>query len=258
MKRLLLDPNNPASVVNAVREFLTETQTVFMGMIDKVPDALKDQVKELRSKLDAALTQLASKPTEQVPAALDASYMIRSCENTLNYMAEVMTETLGSLNKLVAEYGPKQAALTALHGRIEKKELVESTDADKARKDAVDAAVKAERDRAKLLSERRTILAKADLPLPLEDAALEGEPTVFDALKTKTASRFKQLKEIGQLTACNAEDLSKLVYGPDESFNVVIKMAGGKGSTSTKPGDIADPLLGGKTTGAVHKRFAIA
>ena len=254
IKRIVLDPGNPASALASVQDFFKETQAVCLGMIDKVPEAMKDQVGKLKEKIDAALTQLASKPTEQVPAALDAASMLRSIEYTINYMQDALSSTMDALSKMSLEYGPKVTQLSALQGRLDKKELVESSEAEKATKDAVAAAVKAANDRSKLLSDRRQILAKADLPVPMDENAIDGEDKAFEATKTKTTDRIKQLKAIGKLSALNAEDLSKLVYGPDEAFNFVIKISG----TNAGAGANADPLVGGGDNKATHKRYAIA
>lgn len=254
MLKLQIDPNNPASVVSSVREFLQDQQSVYAGMIEQFPEAIRGKVADFKTKIDAALTTLASKPTEQVPAALDASYLIRQ----MNYMAESFTDMLNgameSVRKMVDEYTPKANALQSLQGRIEKKELLEAADVQKQIEDAVAATRTAERERATLLNTRRQTLAKADVPLPLTDEALEGDETAFESLKTKAGDRAKKLKDLGQVSAMNAEDLAKLIYGADEAFNFVVSVAE---KAAKSKGQEADPMLGGRTeTG--KRRHAIA
>lgn len=263
MKKLVLDPNNPASVVASVREFLEENQTIFQGMIDKVPEAFKSQISTLKAKVDGVLASMASKPTDQVPAALDAASALSHITWTLKYMEEVMAGTMEALNKMIADHSPKVTALQALQGRIDKKELLESTEVDERIKQAREEAVKTERERQKLLTSRRTILAKANVPLPVEDGILDGDEKSFGEVKTRVETRTKKLQDLGQLTAMNAEDLTKLIYGPDEQFNFVVKAIENVGKTGGSGSGTADPLVGaggaggGGSTGK-PKKFAFA
>lgn len=238
----------------AFREFLLETQSVYQGMIDQVPDAFKEQVKSLKSKIDAALTTLASKPTEQVPAALDASSMLNHVVYTLNYMQEMYSGTMDALNKLLTDFGPKATALQSLQGRLDKKELIEATEVETRVNEAKTQAVNQERERQKLLMARRSILAKADVPLPLDETSIDGDQKAFDAAQAKATDRTKKLKEIGIFSQLNAEEVSDLIYGDDKVYNALIKSA----SVISKNKPQADPLVGGRTEGGKTKRLAFA
>jgi len=255
MKKLALDPNNPASIVASVSEFLRETQSVYQGMIDQVPEAFRTQVKSLKDKVDQALTSLASRPTEQVPAALDAASTLRHLTYMIDHMQEMIGGTMDALNKMVSEFSPKATTLQALQGRIEKKELVESSEVETRINQAKDETRKAERDRQKLLSTRRTVLAKADVPLPVDDSVLEGDEKAFEAFSAKASERTKKLRDLGQITVLNGEDLTNLIYGPDVQFNCVIKAI----ENASKGNTAADPMLGGRTpSDSKPKRLCIA
>jgi hypothetical protein len=254
MKKIIFDPNNPASAIDSIRQFLTETQSVYQGMIDQVPEAFRAQVRTLKDKVDAALTTLASKPTDQVPAALDAASTLNHIGYMISSMQEMISGTMEALNKMVADYTPKATALQSLQGRIEKKELLEATEVEKRVTEANENGKKAERERQKVLSGRRSLLAKADVPLPIEDDAIDGDDKVFAAVQVKVTERSKKLKDLGLLSQLNAEDASKLIYGPDEQFNFSIALAEKAGKRQE-----ADPFLGGGTNPEGKKRrLAIA
>lgn len=253
MKKLVIDPNNPASTVAFIREILTDTQSAYLGIMDKLPEAFQAQVKALKEKIDTALTSLASKPTEQVPAALDASAALNHMAYTLNYMNEMFSGTMEALNKMLADYTPKVTALQSLQGRIEKKELLEATEVETRVNQAKDEAVKSERERQKLLNTRRTVLAKADVPLPLEDTPLDGDDKAFEATKTKASDRAKKLTALGLMSAMNSEDISRLVWGDDTIFNTAVAVAE---RTPGKPQ--AEPLAGGRPADGKVRRLAIA
>ena len=204
MKKLALDPNNPAAVVASVREFLQDSQSVYQGMIDEVPEQFKAQIKSLKEKVDQALTSLASQPTDQVPAALDAASTLRNLTYIIDHMQEMIGGTMEALNKMVTEFSPKVITLQALQGRIESKELLEATEVEARVKQAGDEARKAEHDRQTLLNNRRTILAKADVPLPVDDETLEGDDKAWEATKTKVTDRAKKLRDCGHLTGAGS------------------------------------------------------
>jgi len=254
MPKIIIDPNKPETVVASVRQFLEESREMYAGLINEVPEMFKSQVEALKNKLDVALTSLASRPTDQVPAALDAAQALNHVSYTLKYMQDMFTGTMEALNKMVAEFAPKSQQLQSLQGRIEKKELIEATEVEKQINQAVEQAKTKERERAAMLNSRRQVLAKSDVPLPLQESALEGDEKAWETAKAKAEDRTKKLKDIGALSAMNAEDLSKLIYGPDEVFSLALTVAGKK----TQDGQQAEPLAGGRTEGVKPRKLAYA
>lgn len=238
--KLVLDPKNPDGLVAFVREFLTDTQSAYQGIIDQVPESLRTQVKALKDKIDSALTSLASRPTDQVPAALDAASALNHVAYTLNYMQEAFSGTMDALNRMLGELTPKATALQALQGRIDKHELVEATEIETRVKEAVEK----EQARFKLLGQRRSLLQKANVPLPLDDEVLSGDDKAFTAVQTKATERVKKLTDLGQISQLNGEDLAHLIYGPDDQFGLAIKLSE---AASKRSGTTADPMVGGRT-----------
>lgn len=238
MKRLALDSSDPHAVTDSIREFLKETQAVYQGMLDQVPEAFKQQVKALKDKIDSTLTQLNSRQSD--PAADAAASTQKTLLSTIDHLQDVIAGTMEALNKLAAEFSPKVTALQALQGRIDKHELLEATEVETRVKQASEDAKKAEREHLKLLNSRRTVLAQADVPLPVEDELLAGDDKAFETLKTRVTDRSKKLRDLGQLQVLNAAEITDLVYGPEVQFNCVVKAI----ENATKKGGGADPLLG--------------
>jgi hypothetical protein len=138
--------------------------------------------------------------------------------------------------------------LTALNGRIEKGELVGDERLQKRIDEAVKTARTEERNRSKLLATRRSVLAKANLPVPASDDVLEGEEKAFETVKTTADNRIKTLNEEGFCTQLNAEQLSDLAYGAEKVYATMLGMAravkANRGAVAPAP--VVEPLAGGK------------
>ena len=96
-----------------------------------------------------------------------------------------------------------------------------------------------------MLAKRRSLLAKANLPVPASDAVLEGDDKSFEAVKTTAENRLRTLNEEGFCTQLNAEQLSDLAYGGDKAYTTMLAMArsvkANRGAAATP-----EPMAGGK------------
>jgi hypothetical protein len=111
--------------------------------------------------------------------------------------------------------------------------------------DAVTQARQEERTRSELLAKRRSVLAKANLPVPLSDLVLEGDEKSFEGVKNTAENRIKTLNEEGFCTQLNAEQLADLAYGGEKSYSTMLNMARSVKSNRT-PAAVPEPLAGGK------------
>jgi hypothetical protein len=219
-----IDPNNPQSLFAATADLFKGTQTVLMGVMDDLPEAFKPQFAALKAKVDAALASLAAAPTTQVPAAQEASYALNHMAHALTYMKELHDQALATVDRVIKEATPRLAQLNELTERVTRKELLEKAEVEAQVSEARTAAVAQERERSKLMNDRRSVLAGDNLPVPADEAVLAVEPKDFEALRATAGSRVKALREAGHDTQLNSGELADLVYGPEKDFDRLMKL----------------------------------
>jgi len=243
--KIKLDSNDPPSLANAVRALFTETQAALHGLLDNVPEPFRPQIEKLRQTVDQKLVELAASPTTQVPAANEAAWALRQMCESLAYMKELFDSSVERFNGILADLSPKAQALYGLNLKIEKGELLELPVVQDKIKQAVDEAVQKERSRAKLVSERRVLLAAANLPVPTEDTQLEGDEAAFKATQESAKNRIDLLQKDGLSASLNSLELGQLAYGPqaefDRTYKLALKAATRQSANPTPP----DPMLGG-------------
>jgi hypothetical protein len=244
-KKLKVSIEDPASIFGVTNEVFTEAKQFLAGMTEKVPEEFRPSFASIRKKVDDVLAGLAAQPTTQVPAAQEASYALQHLAYALSSMKELYDGAMETLNGLIKDYAPKVQELSALNGRIEKGELLGDERLGKRIEEAVTKARDEERTRADLLGKRRSVLAKANLPVPPSDAALEGDEKTFDGVKNTAENRIKTLNEEGFCTQLNTEQLADLAYGAEKTYTTMLNMArsvkANRGPTATP-----EPLAGGK------------
>ena len=249
------DPNDPKSLANAVRSLFTETQTALQGLLDQVPEAFRPQIEKLKTVVDEKLVQLANSPTTQVPAAQEAADALRFMVQSMSYMKELFDGAVSRFNEILADLNPKAQALHGLNVRIEKGELVESVEAKKKLDAAVKEAVERDRAHAKLVSERRALLAAANLPVPTEDQILEGDEAAFKAAQETAKKRVDLLQKDNLAVSLNSLELAGLVYGPETDFNRTYKLVAKAASRQTADPTPPDPMLGAGQNGKKLRGF---
>lgn len=249
--KLKLDPNNPTSLPAlrvALQDFFGEAQAFFgeMGKADAIPDAFRAQYTSLKDGVNNVLKQLSSVPTDQVPAAMEASYALNHMAYCLSSIKEMYENAVTGLNKMISELTPKAQLAQQLSGQIERDELLGGEKLTNRIKEAADKARTEERDRMIILGKRRQLLASANLPVPADDTVLEGEDKVFTDRQSTATNRLKKLGEVGIDTqALNAAHLATLVYGPEDGFNTQLAIHQATRGKRTSPADPPEPLAGG-------------
>lgn len=244
-KKVKLDSNDPASLANAVRALFTETQAALHGLLDTVPEAFRPQIQKLKETVDQKLVELAASPTTQVPAANEAAWALRQMCDSLSYMKELFDSSMERFNTILSDLSPKAQALHGLNLKIEKGELVELPAVQDKVNKAVSEAVQKDRARAKLVSERRVLLAAANLPVPAEDTVLEGDDAAFKAVQEAAKHRIDLLQKEGLCISLNSLELATLAYGSQAEFDRTYKLALKAASRQTANPTPPDPMLGG-------------
>jgi hypothetical protein len=253
-KTFVIDPANPQATHAATVSAFTDIQAVLASSMDGLPDEAKNFFTSLKATVDAALTRLASRPTDQAPAALDANYALRSLMDSFACMQELANTSVKRIEEMSRAYGLKIERVNELETKLDKKDLLTKEDAERAANDAVERALTKERNRIKLVGDRRTALCQANLPTPMEDAGLDGDEAAFTTLKTTITERHKKLGELGLIERLNAADLSELCAGSQKDFYRYLKLA--EKARPPAPGT-GEPLAGGGnvTGGAVKLTF---
>lgn len=255
----LVIPEDPKGLIPALRGMFTEMQGSFAEMLSKVPDAFKPQIAALKTKADQMLAGLASQPTDQVPAAQEASYAIRCLVGNLAYMNEQFMGAMKLIDDMSNRYSPVATELQGLKDLQEKGDLLPKTKVEELVTSKVEEALSAERGKVKLLGERRLELQGLNLPLPA-DELIAGDEKAYGEVKKTATERGKKLAGLG--LELQGAELAELVYGPEVVFNATVKAAekfgkaGGKAGTESRSG--GEPLAGGTGGGGEGKRrFAV-
>lgn len=249
--KFIIDLSKPQTLLAGVRGLFTEQQEAFHSILNaevmkKLPEEFRAQLAKLKETVDSQLTAMADRPTDQVPAANDASWAIQHMAHALAYMQELSTAVTARMNELMSKYGGVSEQAAAYENRLQKGELLELPAVQEKIKTAVDEALAKERNRVTLLTQRRTLLAEKKLPLPAEDKTIEGDDAAFTTLHTTAANRLAKLTEElpGAIEQLNGLQAAALLYGPEENFKGHLAMAkalAGRGG----PGG-AEPLAGGE------------
>ncbi len=214
--------SSPMDLFKEVRGFFETTITQLNGVDASLPDALKLQVKSMRDGMNSVLAKMP--PLDQVPAAMDLSYVMNHVREMVTRCNEICATALNNMNKLSLD---SHNSLTSLNsqvsdyanrvkeGKLMPKESVEGL-IEAARKQEREAIAK----ESKLLGERRTLLMSASAVLPLEDASLLGTEEEFTARQAEAKRRTDLLTaETGlSLNSKGGPIIAKLAWGPKEEF----------------------------------------
>jgi hypothetical protein len=215
MTKLILNTDNPAQMVTSLGEYFRGLQLALHKTADKLPPNLKADFDTIKTQVDQALTQMASRPTDQIPAAERASYALECMARSMINMQEISDNANSMIDRILKEYGPKDAELMSLKGQIEKKELVTKAEMDAA----VEKATKAEQDRFAMFATRRGDLMKAELPAPATDELLNGDDKEWGKRLEEAKNRKVALKDFGGFEQMTAERRVKLLLGEKDRFD---------------------------------------
>lgn len=139
--------------------------TALQGIIDKLPESMRPDFLKLKKDLDETLSKLP--PTDQVPAALDASYALQSFGYAMERMQQFALDATNKLQSMVGKFAETNGSLEAINKKVADGLLITKEAATElcgtARKEALDSV------KPTILSMRKQQVELAGLPLPADD-----------------------------------------------------------------------------------------
>lgn len=231
----------PADLVAFIQQWGTAHILALNGIIDKLPEGVRAEWQAMKDKLDAMLSKL--KPTDQVPAALDASYALNSFAGTVASMLDYADSLRERLKLLAADLVDKTTALNGFEQKIKDGQLL-----TKAMVDAAIATAKNEATAAlmpSIVSIRKGMIATCGLP-EAEDGILNLPQADFDARLTQAKTNLTAMTGKGfALNGRGAAFVKATVWKDATAFNGAMEQIA---DLVGKPGaPEGDPLLGGGT-----------
>ncbi len=217
-------PLTPADAA-CVARFGTEVRTAFHSMnVDSLSEPLRDAFTACKSELDTMLASLA--PTDQVPAAQEAHWNLRSLMSTLLSAQSLISGINGELHLKTTALNSLESSLDEKHaehvtGLCSKGEIFTKEAHDLALTDATEtgrlAAEKAFMD----IDARRTALNSAKLPGPGNDVLAYADAAAFTAARGIAGTRFERLKDLG----LPEDKVTSLCWsGSDEDFTATCEL----------------------------------
>jgi hypothetical protein len=232
------DPNNPTTpeALKVIRESATTIATSVHSMLDYLEEPLKSSFIKVKNDINTMLAGLPE--TDKVPAALDTNYLLRQLMSTFQ-MAQSMMSSLNQFSQQTRN--EMQLAKNSLTTEIEKAvtakvtagELVKKADVESRINTAVETARTEFGTKTKLVSDRRTLLTTASLPVPGDDRLL-GKDEEFNPRKDLAKTRAELLKPY----KVEANTLITLCWDADQpQFDLALGLlkANGTPATTTPP-----------------------
>lgn len=231
--------NTNVDLLKAVRGFYESHVTALHGVIEKMPESLRAELKQLHDGMNEQLKKLP--PLEQVPAALDANWAFQTfgeaIERVMAYgdrlaeqmkgLAEKYAGTATSLNSLEAEVKAGEKYLTAARA----KEMC-----DLARSQGRDEML------PELMATRKGALELAGLPVP-GDEVLKLATAEYDGRLKQAKANIATLAEKGLKVGGRGEALvQQLAWLAATEF--AGQMTVFEDVLGAPKGKAADPLLG--------------
>lgn len=210
--------------LDTIKEAFGQLLTSFNSIMGDLEEPWKTHFENLKGQYNSVLAAL--QPTDQAPAALEASSLLTALHSSLLHAQSLVSLVAGHRAELSKKCGELTTALAsatsasaaleaslpekiqaAIDARIKAGELVpkdtltslcseaklqgEQAGEQKVRDELAAAAAK-----AKVLTDRKAAVQTAGLPLP-EDALLEGTDEEFTARQTVAATRVENLRKLG-------------------------------------------------------------
>lgn len=200
----------PASI-GAARALVSAQILSINGLVDTLTDPLRQEYIDLRDRYNAFLTGLP--PLEQADAVQTANWSLDSLLRCI----EGANELIGSLqSRLSAQLAAVTSGAFLSAADVATRcatASAESAAATELRlREVFTAETTAAAAKAKLLGDRRTLLATAGLPVPPE-SLLSGAEDIFAAAQTAAVARLAAFKAKGietsltpRMAYCSAEE----------------------------------------------------
>jgi len=241
-----------------MRGFLTSHVTALHGLLDKLPEAARGELKALHDNLNDQLAKLP--PIEQVAGAQAAAWALECLTDAVGRVQAYAGGLLERITKLGTEYNGKVAELNGLNERVTKGELLDTV---RVKELCEQAETKGKTEAEKLLrpeiaATRKSALELAGLPLPA-DAVLELNAAEYQPRLTQATANLKALAERGmKLGGKGAEWVKQTAWLPATEFNAQMKIVEDLVPSGGGRGTAPDPLLGNTGGGNGTEKRAIA
>lgn len=207
------------NVITAFREGGNQINTCIAGMIDYLEEPLKSRFLEIKNKINTALAGLPA--TDAVPAANNANgllnqlmYMFAHAQDMIGHLSTTAKESATLLRSTRASLPTEVAAevTKAINTKVAAGDLVTKVDHETKLNGAVTAARQTFAAETAKVSQRRTALASANLPVPSDDV-LVGDDAAYTAKETEAKARLEKLKPF----KLAAQRLTTLAWNTDKA-----------------------------------------
>jgi hypothetical protein len=187
-------------------EFATKLRGAGDGMLtciasieEFLEEPLKSKFLSVKKQINTMLAALP--PTDQAPAAMQSNAILSTLLNVLSFAQSMMSDLTSATKSSREALNSTRAGMTAeidnaIKAKRTSKELFDKTELDATVAEAVKTAVAAERKtwevEIKQVSDRRSALTTAGLPVP-KDERLKGDDATFAAAQTKAKERIDKV-----------------------------------------------------------------
>jgi hypothetical protein len=199
-----------AELTGKVKRFFEDQQAALNGALEKLPEALRTQFSGVKESINNILKDLP--PTDQVPAALDASYVLQHFASMFERIQDYTARLSGMMDGLTA----KATAMHELDAKVKAGELLEKAAVQDLIEQAREAG--AAQVRPEIIATRKTALELAGLPAAPENV-LELSAADFDTARSRAQKNVEALKAKGlSLTGKGAAFVSGSAWLPETEF----------------------------------------
>lgn len=246
---------NAAAISNQdaekLRLWIPNFLATFNGMdMDQLSEPLAALFKNVKTEINGLLEKLP--PTDGVPAAHEAGYFLNCLMSALT-STQLMLNHAGmrvkELSARASELDPKavaDAVATEIEARVTAGDLVKKdihvtlcsqakTEGITEGESRVRGEIEQEKERVRIIGERRQLVTKNSLPPPKDEALLGGTE---DEFKTREATAKARVKELAAFKVALNSPVMDYVWGSESDFNAVkagLSIQRASGSTPAQP-----------------------
>lgn len=236
-------PITNEGALEMVRNLYKTNITALNGILDKLPESLRGEMKALHDSLNEKLSKLP--PIEQVAGANQAGWALECLSDTVNRVQAYAQGLMDKLSQLGTEYAGKLTELNGMKAQVTAGELLT--------KDKVTVLVDSAREEGKKLVQpeimalRKKSVELAGLPLP-PDNILQLPTAEFEPALTAAQANVAKMGERGLKIGGKGENwVRQSAWMPASEFAGQMKTI--EEFLPASQGTV-DPLLGNQGGGA--------
>ena len=191
-----VDPLLTPDAATAVRAFASSMTAEITSLVDQLAEPFKGQFLEIKGQVNQMLASLPL--TDAVLASQESNCALRSLFSALQTAQSMISSLTSTAKKVSGDLVATRASLptdiqTAIDAQVTAGTLFTKEAAQSLAKDAVTAARVTFQNEQRAISDRRTSLSSASIPVP-NDAVLIGDDADFAAKQVKATARLEKLK----------------------------------------------------------------